>query len=182
MKLTRVAWIHEFWFGYNRLNEVHSGSTKRLLINEQSGSGKFNVLIETWFKVAVAQNSSFTSLDADGHLLSVNNSVELKCLLEIEADDAVHRKVTQFSRAQNFLACSLHEERSKPWSDGYQATNNSFLVFRFVWIEWQDDGSFCSTSFDGILCWPRTRIDTVLTQPCFSEMRGIQYYVTSKYH
>lgn len=64
-----------------------------------SGNGKSNVLIETWFKVAVAQNTNFTSLDADGHLSSVNNSVELKCLLEIEADDAVHEKVTQFSVA-----------------------------------------------------------------------------------
>ena len=44
-------------------------------------------------KVAVIEYINFTSIDADEHLQSVNNSVEYKCLLEIEADRAIHHKV-----------------------------------------------------------------------------------------
>lgn len=85
-------------------------------------------------KVAVIEYINFTSIDADEHLQSVNNSVEYKCLLEIEADRAIHHK---------------------------------------------HDGSFCNTSYDGVLCWPRTKIDTTIIQPCFNEFQGVIYDVTN---
>lgn len=40
--------------------------------------------------------TNFTSIDADEHPLKINNSIELKCLAEIEADKAIHRVVNIF--------------------------------------------------------------------------------------
>jgi hypothetical protein len=39
--------------------------------------------------------TNFTLIDADEHLLKINNSIELKCLAEIEADKAIHRVVIE---------------------------------------------------------------------------------------
>lgn len=55
---------------------------------------------------------------------------------------------------------------------------NFFLKFNFIS---QDDGSFCPISFDQALCWPRTKIDTTATQPCFAEFHGIKYDATGEY-
>lgn len=39
--------------------------------------------------------TNFTSIDADEHPLKINNSIEFKCLAEIEADKAIHRVVIE---------------------------------------------------------------------------------------
>lgn len=44
-------------------------------------------------KVAVTGETNLTSIDVEEHLQSVNNSIELRCLEEIEADKAIHYKV-----------------------------------------------------------------------------------------
>ncbi|CRL06927.1 CLUMA_CG019597, isoform A [Clunio marinus] len=44
-------------------------------------------------------------------------------------------------------------------------------------IQHEIEGSYCYTSYDGVLCWNRTKIDTTITQPCFSEFQGVHYDV-----
>jgi hypothetical protein len=47
-------------------------------------------------------HGNFSSIGADEHLLlqQINNSIEFKCLTEIEADKAIHREV-------NFIETSI---------------------------------------------------------------------------
>lgn len=58
-------------------------------------------------KVAVAEYFNFSSFDADEHLLSINDSAEFKCLLQIEADKSIHHQVIEFSAHQRILLCRL---------------------------------------------------------------------------
>lgn len=121
-------------------------------------------------KVAVTEfmYMNLTSFDADEHL-NVNNSIQLKCLEEIEADKAIHHKVIQFSPFR-----APHAALRLFWA-------TTMTAKCYLPLHPKHDGSFCNTSYDGLLCWPSTKIDTTMWQPCFSEFQGVQYDVTSKY-
>jgi hypothetical protein len=56
--------------------------------------------------------TNLTSIDADEHPLRINNSIEFKCLAEIEADKAIHRVVIElfftiflFVHLMKFFVC-----------------------------------------------------------------------------
>lgn len=43
----------------------------------------------------------------------------------------------------------------------------------------QDADRFCPTSFDSILCWPRTPKGSLATLPCLAELSGVHYDISS---
>ena len=54
--------------------------------------------------------TNLTSIDADEHLLRINNSIEFKCLAEIEADKVIHRVVIElFILFYYFSVCSFND-------------------------------------------------------------------------
>lgn len=48
---------------------------------------------------------NLTSIDADEHPLKINNSLEFRCLAEIEADKAIHHVVIESS---SFFCIIVH--------------------------------------------------------------------------
>lgn len=57
----------------------------------------------------------------------------------------------------------------------------SNLLNGFSFAEQHDDHTHCPTSFDTILCWPRTLRGTLAYLPCLAEFQGVHYDVTSEY-
>lgn len=47
--------------------------------------------------------------------------------------------------------------------------------------ELSEKGGFCNTSWDSVLCWPPTPLNTTAVQNCFSEYNGVRYDDTRKY-
>lgn len=47
--------------------------------------------------------------------------------------------------------------------------------------ELQQDGVHCPTSFDSILCWPRTAAGQVALLPCLAEFKGVHYDKSREY-
>lgn len=47
-------------------------------------------------------------------------------------------------------------------------------------FKFQDADRFCPTSFDSILCWPRTLKGSLATLPCLAELSGVHYDISSK--
>lgn len=94
---------------------------------------------------------------ADEHLL-LNTSLELKCLIEREADKANHHEV-------NLLII-------------FDESKHLFKTMKHI----KEEGNHCMIDFDGILCWPRTKFDQIVSQPCFEELNTVKYDITSKYH
>ncbi|KAG5677646.1 hypothetical protein PVAND_007386 [Polypedilum vanderplanki] len=43
----------------------------------------------------------------------------------------------------------------------------------------KNDSEYCRPNFDEVLCWPRTKFDTTVVQPCFSEFHNVKYDVTN---
>lgn len=105
--------------------------------------------------MAVVEYTNFTAIEADEHLQTANLSTEYRCPRELEAERAL-QQVT----------------------DCHATLVDAILIDNLNFLQY--DGSFCNTSFDGLLCWPPTKIDTVLMQPCFSEFQGVQYDVSSE--
>lgn len=53
------------------------------------------------------------------------------------------------------------------------------LIFLFLYSK--DNDKYCPTSFDSILCWPRTLRGTQAYLPCLEELQGVHYDITSKF-
>lgn len=51
-----------------------------------------------------------------------------------------------------------------------------------VEAELHSDDSHCPTSFDSILCWPRTAAGQISLLPCLGEFKGIHYDKSRKFN
>ncbi|KAG4067592.1 hypothetical protein HA402_005364 [Bradysia odoriphaga] len=67
-------------------------------------------------------------------------------------------------------------------SDVYQAINQSLelkcLLDGHAEQLNEDADRFCPTSFDSILCWPRTPKGSLATLPCLAELSGVHYDIS----
>lgn len=47
--------------------------------------------------------------------------------------------------------------------------------------ELSEKGGYCNASYDSILCWPPTPLNSTAIQKCFSEFNGFKYDDTREY-
>lgn len=120
--------------------------------------------------MAANDGSDFIPLDV---LQSLNESLEFNCLYKAHLEQQQQHDVRTTQWVYCILSRQMHDTTFDIVVSLYQFIKSIF--------QQRDDDTHCPTSFDTILCWPKTLRETLAYLPCLAEFKGVQYDVTSKF-